>query len=92
MLLSRRSFEALSSWLSDARTLASPDLEVVVVGNKLDQEEDRQVPYLEASRWAQEHSESPRVHSLAAESFFFTLWRRTDLRATFCRCPLRRDV
>lgn len=58
MLLSRRSFEALSSWLSDARTLASPDLEVVVVGNKLDQEDDRQVPYLEASRWAQEHSES----------------------------------
>ncbi|GAA5984179.1 hypothetical protein JCM10908_006082 [Rhodotorula pacifica] len=53
---SRRSFEALSSWLSDARTLASPDLEVVVVGNKLDQEDDRQVPYLEASRWAQEHN------------------------------------
>ncbi|GAA5960801.1 hypothetical protein JCM8115_000158 [Rhodotorula mucilaginosa] len=55
-ITSRRSFEALSSWLSDARTLASPDLEVVVVGNKLDQEEDRQVPYLEASRWAQEHN------------------------------------
>lgn len=55
---SRRSFESLTSWLSDARALASPDLEVVVVGNKLDQEDDRQVPYLEASRWAQEHGES----------------------------------
>ncbi|POY74554.1 hypothetical protein BMF94_2315 [Rhodotorula taiwanensis] len=55
-ITSRRSFEALASWLSDARTLASSDLEVVVVGNKLDQEEDRQVPYLEASRWAQEHN------------------------------------
>ncbi|BGP48331.1 hypothetical protein JCM10450v2_004203 [Rhodotorula kratochvilovae] len=54
-ITSRRSFEALQSWLSDARALASPDLEVVVVGNKLDQEEDRQVPYLEGSRWAQEN-------------------------------------
>lgn len=54
----RRSFESLSNWLSDARALASPDLEVVIVGNKLDQEDDRQVPYLEASRWAQEHGES----------------------------------
>jgi len=52
---SRRSFEALESWLSDARALASPELEVVVVGNKMDQEEDRQVSYLEGSRWAQEH-------------------------------------
>ncbi|BGP32221.1 hypothetical protein JCM10296v2_004001 [Rhodotorula toruloides] len=54
-ITSRRSFESLTSWLSDARALASPDLEVVIVGNKLDQEDDRQVPYLEASRWAQEH-------------------------------------
>lgn len=93
MLPSRRSFEALSSWLSDARTLASPDLEVVVVGNKLDQEEDRQVPYLEASRWAQEHSESRRLDRLMAESAsFFALWRKTDLRATLYRCPLRRSL
>lgn len=54
-LRSRASFNSLSSWLADARALASPDLAVVIVGNKLDQEEDRQVPYLEASRWAQEH-------------------------------------
>jgi len=55
---SRASFNSLSSWLADARALASPDLAVVIVGNKLDQEEDRQVPYLEASRWAQEHGAS----------------------------------
>ncbi|GJN90506.1 hypothetical protein Rhopal_003517-T1 [Rhodotorula paludigena] len=54
-ITSRRSFESLQSWLSDARALASPDLEVVIVGNKVDQEDERQVPYLEASRWAQEH-------------------------------------
>ncbi|GAA5865652.1 hypothetical protein JCM1840_003204 [Sporobolomyces johnsonii] len=55
-ITSRRSFENLSSWLADARALASPDLAVVIVGNKADRpEDDRQVPYLEASRWAQEH-------------------------------------
>ncbi|CEQ39511.1 SPOSA6832_01037, partial [Sporobolomyces salmonicolor] len=54
-ITSRRSFENLSSWLADARALASPDLAVVIVGNKADRpEDDRQVPYLEASRWAQE--------------------------------------
>lgn len=52
---SRASFLSLSAWLADARALASPDLAVVLVGNKLDQDEDRQVPYLEASRWAKDH-------------------------------------
>ncbi|GAA6001359.1 hypothetical protein JCM10207_006624 [Rhodosporidiobolus poonsookiae] len=55
-LTSRKSFESLQSWVSDARALASPDLEVVVVGNKLDQEHDRQVTFLEASRWAQDNN------------------------------------
>ncbi|KDE09285.1 rab family, other [Microbotryum lychnidis-dioicae p1A1 Lamole] len=54
-ITSRKSFESLGQWLADARALASPDLAVVLVGNKLDQEEWRQVPYLEASRWAQDH-------------------------------------
>lgn len=54
-LRSRESFKALGSWLTDARALASPDLAVVLVGNKLDREEYRQVPYLEASRWAKEN-------------------------------------
>ncbi|KAI5480576.1 hypothetical protein MNV49_000272 [Pseudohyphozyma bogoriensis] len=54
-ITSRKSFEALDTWLTDARALASADMAVVIVGNKLDQEENRQVPYLEASRWAQEH-------------------------------------
>lgn len=30
---------------------------VVVVGNKVDREEDRQVGYVEASRWAGENGE-----------------------------------
>ncbi|UZJ52150.1 hypothetical protein CBS101457_001470 [Exobasidium rhododendri] len=52
----RSSFEPLGRWLADARALASPDLIVVVVGNKLDREEEREVGYVEASRWAGENN------------------------------------
>ncbi|POW11024.1 hypothetical protein PSHT_08599 [Puccinia striiformis] len=53
---SRASFTSLSSWLADARSLASPDLVVILVGNKVDLSEDlRQVDELEASNWAKQH-------------------------------------
>ncbi|KAH8835317.1 P-loop containing nucleoside triphosphate hydrolase protein [Flagelloscypha sp. PMI_526] len=48
----------LSRWLSDARALASPQLVVVLVGNKSDREEDREVEWAEASRWAAENASS----------------------------------
>ncbi|GAA5983651.1 hypothetical protein JCM11641_000921 [Rhodosporidiobolus odoratus] len=55
-ITSRRSFENLSTWLADARNLASPDLEVCIVGNKLDQAGEREVSYEEASQWAQDNN------------------------------------
>ncbi|RXK41807.1 rab family protein [Tremella mesenterica] len=54
-ITSRQSFANLSRWLTDCRALASPHLVVVLVGNKLDKEEDREVEYVEGSRWAQEN-------------------------------------
>jgi GTPase SAR1 family protein len=54
-LYSRASFVTLSRWLADARALASAHLVVVLVGNKSDRDEDREVPWDEASRWASEH-------------------------------------
>lgn len=48
----RGTFENLSRWLADVKALASPDVVVVLVGNKLDQEEKRQVDWAEASQWA----------------------------------------
>ena len=54
----RQSFEDLSRWLTDCRALASPHLVTVLVGNKVDKEEDREVEYLEGSRWAQENGKS----------------------------------
>ncbi|WVN86838.1 uncharacterized protein L203_102012 [Cryptococcus depauperatus CBS 7841] len=55
-ITSRQSFANLAKWLADCRALASPHLVVVLVGNKLDKEEEREVEYAEGSRWAQENS------------------------------------
>eukprot|EP00051_Salpingoeca_urceolata_P032350 m.15347 g.15347 ORF g.15347 m.15347 type:complete len:210 (+) comp5000_c0_seq1:308-937(+) len=52
---SRDTYNALGNWLTDARTLASPDIVIVLVGNKKDLEAEREVTFLEASRFAQEH-------------------------------------
>ncbi|KAG5352268.1 hypothetical protein C0989_003016 [Termitomyces sp. Mn162] len=52
---SRDSFVNLSRWLVDARALGSPHLVAVLVGNKSDREEDREVEWAEASRWAAEN-------------------------------------
>eukprot|EP01104_Vermistella_antarctica_P009918 TRINITY_DN2608_c0_g1_i1.p1 TRINITY_DN2608_c0_g1~~TRINITY_DN2608_c0_g1_i1.p1 ORF type:complete len:213 (+),score=50.54 TRINITY_DN2608_c0_g1_i1:187-825(+) len=52
---SRDSYNEISSWLSDARALASADIVIVLVGNKSDLEEEREVTFLEASRFAQEN-------------------------------------
>lgn len=54
---SRETFNALTNWLTDAKTLASPNIVIVLVGNKKDLEAEREVTYLEASRFAQENGE-----------------------------------
>lgn len=58
---SRDSFNVLSNWLNDARTLASPNICVLLVGNKRDLDENREVTFLEASRFAQENGKYTSV-------------------------------
>jgi len=53
-ITSRDTFKNLSTWLSDARTLARADISVVVVGNKKDKN-GRETSNLEAGRFAQEN-------------------------------------
>ena len=55
-ITSRESFNALSNWLTDARTLASPSIVILLVGNKKDLEDEREVTFLEASRWVKNFS------------------------------------
>ncbi|XP_035777324.1 ras-related protein Rab-4B-like [Anopheles albimanus] len=52
---SRDSFNVLWNWLNDARTLASQNICILLVGNKKDLEEEREVTFLEASNFAQEN-------------------------------------
>ncbi|KAG6336665.1 hypothetical protein ID866_2412 [Astraeus odoratus] len=54
-ITNRESFTNLSRWLADARALASPHLVAVLVGNKSDREDEREVDWVEASRWAAEN-------------------------------------
>ncbi|KAG8986593.1 hypothetical protein FRB90_003901, partial [Tulasnella sp. 427] len=64
-ITSRQSFINLNRWLADARALGSPNLVAVIVGNKSDREEDREVEWAEASRWAAEND----VHYVEVSSF-----------------------
>ena len=52
---SRESYNAVINWLADAHSLASANIVIVLCGNKKDLEEQRQVTFLEASRFAQEN-------------------------------------
>jgi len=63
-ITNRQSFLNLSRWLADARALGSPHLVTVLVGNKSDRDEDREVDWSEASRWASEND----VHFVESSS------------------------
>ena len=58
----------MARWLEDARALGSQHLVAVLVGNKSDREEEREVEWAEASRWAAEHGEvtCPRLPRVTA--------------------------
>jgi len=54
-ITSRESYNHVNSWLEDARALANPDIAIVLVGNKIDLASEREVTFMEASRFAQEN-------------------------------------
>eukprot|EP00042_Codosiga_hollandica_P035279 m.260308 g.260308 ORF g.260308 m.260308 type:complete len:210 (+) comp54599_c0_seq3:192-821(+) len=54
-ITNRESFNALTNWLTDARSLASQDIVIILVGNKKDLEGEREVTFLEASKFAQDN-------------------------------------
>lgn len=53
-ITSRETYNHVTSWLSDARSLANKDIAIILVGNKADLP-NREVTFLEASRFAQEN-------------------------------------
>ena len=43
ILYSAKSFEDVEVWLKDLKTYSSPDIKVILIGNKTDLEEHRQI-------------------------------------------------
>jgi len=52
---SSESFKHLPEWLQDAREQAVEDIDIVVVGNKMDLASRRQVAFSEANAWASDN-------------------------------------
>lgn len=63
----------MANWLTDARTLASPNIVILLVGNKKDLDADREVTFLEASRFAQENGKLINLRRCFDFCFFFKL-------------------
>lgn len=79
---SRETYNTLTTWLTDARTLASPNIVIILVGNKRDLDADREVTFLEASRFAQENGMKDYSFSHVIEisiKFCFLMQNRKDL-------------
>lgn len=51
----RSSYNSLSTWLTDARSLAQPSIVIYLVGTKADLEDRREVSFMEASQFALEN-------------------------------------
>lgn len=85
-ITSRESFNHVSSWLADARSLANPDIVIILVGNKVDLEADREVTFLEASRFAQENDlmflETSALTGIRVQEVFLkcarTIWTKIE--------------
>ncbi|KAL9645050.1 hypothetical protein ABK040_004542 [Willaertia magna] len=54
-ITSDKTFEALGKWLQDIKQFTDPHISIVLVGNKLDLEDQRQVPTSVAKEFAVEH-------------------------------------
>jgi len=52
----RKSFEDVGKWISDARNYRGDDIMIVLVGNKLDDEDNREVSTEEGINLAKEKS------------------------------------
>jgi len=55
-LVERKSFEDVGKWISDARNYRGDDIMIVLVGNKLDDEDNREVSTEEGINLAKEKS------------------------------------
>ncbi|KAI8341452.1 hypothetical protein BC941DRAFT_416926 [Chlamydoabsidia padenii] len=78
-ICNRESFSGIQLWLADLRQLANQEMVMVLVGNKTDKADEREVSYLEASRFAQEQEmmflETSAFSGDGVEELFFKCTR-----------------
>ena len=74
---SKDSFDHVTNWITDAKTLARSDTCIILVGNKADLKDKREVTFMEASRFAQENdimfAETSAVTGVGVEDLFMKL-------------------
>merc|ERR1711918_50779 len=71
----RETFTHLTSWLEESRTHASPNMTIMLIGNKCDDEEKRAVTLEEGQNFAKQHGllflETSAETALNVEDAFF---------------------
>jgi Ras-related protein Rab-1A len=71
------SFSSVRNWLDDVRAYAHENVDVMLVGNKVDLEDKRQVDYNTAKNFANEHlipyMETSAKNGLNVENVFTTI-------------------
>jgi len=53
-ITSAESFKHMPEWLQDAREQADSNIDIIAVGNKSDMKDQRQVSFMDATRWARD--------------------------------------
>ena len=64
ILYSAKSFEDVEVWLKDLKTYSSPDINVILIGNKTDLEESRQISESDARKIAEDYKMVKFLESL----------------------------
>ena len=80
---SKESFEHINVWLKEVKVHSNPDIKIILIGNKCDLEEKRQVSYKEAKQF-QEETEAGAVSGFfASADFIESGGKRKDTTAAF---------
>jgi small GTP-binding protein len=66
---SRESFKNIDMWLKELRTNSSPDTKVILIGNKIDLEDERQIKTEEGKLFAKENNLTNFMESSAKSGF-----------------------
>jgi GTPase SAR1 family protein len=86
----RPTYNHLTSWLTDARNLTNPNTVIMMIGNKKDLEDQRDVTYEEASNFAKENG---LIFLEASAKTYVSCWRAvwmgsmSDEDAHTCAAP-----